>query len=175
MHIPPVSFTDNQDVYDNFLEKYKTHDKGFFILAPSGAGKSYFCKNQAQPDWIDGDELWIATKAHPEGAWWTEPLETIFRIDKRSDVITMEAKELGLWVMGASNNWLKPDAVVVPPWETHVGYIKAREENNYDGGATSDKLDQVKNHIADIKKWNTDHGVPLFESIDEAVAFLTRS
>jgi hypothetical protein len=105
------------------MDEYKTHERGLFILAPSGSGKTYFVKHHSQKDWIDGDELWNAAGAHPKGAWWTQGLEIIEWVDQRSDVITQEAKKLGLWVIGASNYWLVPDAVVIPPWETHKNYI----------------------------------------------------
>lgn len=172
MQINPVTFIENEEFYKNLTSKYKTHAKGFFILAPSGTGKTHFCKAQREQHWIDGDELWIGAKAHPNIAWWEESYDVINRVDVRSDVVTYEAKELGFWVMGASNNWLRPDAIVIPDWETHVAQIKHREENNYDGGAKSDALDQVKGHIVFIEKWHTDHGVPKFKSIAEAVEFL---
>jgi len=173
MHIPPVIFQEGDNLYKTFESKYLTHERGLFILAPSGTGKTYYCTHQQAQHWIDGDELWIAAGAHPDGAWWNESIEVINRIDNRSDVITMEAKELGFWIMGASNLWLKPDAIVIPDWETHLGYIMHRETNNYDGGATSEGLEQVREHIAVIKKWNTDFGVPMFNSIEEAVEALT--
>jgi len=176
MNFPPVTFQDNQQFYNEFGTKYQRHNKGLFILAPSGAGKTHYCTNQAEPHWIDGDELWMSSGAHPADiAWWTGGEDTINRVDQRSDVVTMEAKRQGFWIMGASNYWLRPDAIVIPDWETHTGYIKHREETNYDGGATSDALEQVKSHIEVIKKWHTDHGVPLFNSIEEAVSSLADS
>lgn len=169
MNFPPVTFRDDQQFYDTLGTKYHRHSSGLFILAPSGAGKTYFCTHQNEPHWIDGDELWNASGAHPTGiAWWLGGIDTINRVDQRSDVVTMEAKRQGFWIMGASNFWLKPDAIVIPDWETHVQFIKHREENNYDGGAKSDALDQVKEHIKAIKKWHTEHDVPLFTSIEEA-------
>jgi len=168
-----VIFQENDSFYKDFGDQYVKHDKGLFILAPSGSGKTHFCTNQIEKHWIDGDEIWMASKAHPDYAWWNDSIEVINQIDQRSDVITMEAKNNGLWIMGASNYWLKPDAIVIPDWETHVSYIKAREEGNYDGGATSESLAQVEEHIAFIRSWHADHGVPLFESIEEAVETLT--
>lgn len=91
----------------------------------------------------------------------------------QSDIITVQAKELGFWIMGSANYWLKPDAIVLPHWKTHKKYIKYREENNYDGGATSDKLQQVINHRKVINKW-VNKGVPKFGSIEEAVRELTK-
>lgn len=173
MHLPPVVFSDGADFFDELGSKYKTHDKGLFILAPSGAGKTHFCQGQSEPDWIDGDELWLSSKAQPEGPWWTQGIEVINRVDQRSEVITMEAKLKGFWVMGASNYWLKPDAIVIPDWETHREYIRKREQENYDGGATSEALEQVIEHMQTITKWHTEHGVPKFESIDAAVSALT--
>lgn len=173
MDIKAVTFVENDKFYEDFAKTYRTHNKGLFILAPSGSGKTHFCKGQEEPHWIDGDDLWYTAKAHPHGAWWEEDYSVIARIDARSDVITYEAKELGFWIMGASNQWLKPDAIVIPDWDTHVAQIKHREENNYDGGAKSDALDQVKGHIEIIEKWHTDYDVPKFNSIAEAVEFLT--
>ncbi len=97
------------------------------------------------------------------------------RVDQRSDVITMEAKHVGFWIVGASNYWLKPDAIVIPDWEIHKKYIATRHKNNYDGGATPDDHDQVLSHIKFIKTWHTDHDVPQFASVHEAVTALTES
>lgn len=159
--------------YETLAKKYVTHPKGLFILAPSGSGKTYFCKNQTTKHWIDGDDLWMGAGAHPEGSWWFESLKVINRVDQRSDIITVEAKKEGFWIMGASNFWLKPDAIVIPDWETHKAYIAHREEHDYDGGAKSDDHDQVLGHVEFIKKWHTDHGVPMFGTIAEAVMSLT--
>ncbi len=94
-------------------------------------------------------------------------------IDARCDVITQEAKKLGFWIVGASNNWLKPDAIVVPDKETHKAWIAHREENNYDGGATSDKFSQVESHIAWMLKWE-EQGVPRFETVQAAAEYLAK-
>lgn len=174
MKIPAVIFKEDDQFYIDLGKKYLRHSKGLFILAPSGAGKTYFCDHQEEPHWMDGDILWYTSNAHPKGPWWKESGEVMDRIDKRSDVITFEALEQGFWIIGASNNWLKPDAIVIPDWETHKGYIKSREENNYDGGATSEDHAQVQGHIAIIKKWNTDHGVPQFASVQEAVEAISK-
>ena len=128
------------------LEIYRVHKSGCFILAPSGAGKSHYVRNQSEPDWIDGDVLWTQAGAHPDRAWWLEGMDVMNEIDSRSDQVTKRAKEEGLWIMGASCNWLPPVAVVLPDWEQHKGFIKHREETSYDGGGTSDRLDQVLGH-----------------------------
>ena len=168
----PLIFADGSTVYNKLKETYITHSAGYFILAPSGAGKSHYIKNQKEQHWIDGDHLWMSTHAHPDGAWWLEPIETINEVDQRSDIITVQAKKLGFWIMGASNYWLKPDAIVIPLWSTHKKYIKHRETNSYDGGATSDKLEQVKTHRKWILQWKK-KGVPMFKSINEAAEFLS--
>ncbi len=172
--LSPVVFTSGDKVIQKYLIEYKVHKKGLFILAPSGSGKTYFVKHQEEKNWIDGDELWNAAGAHPEGAWWTQGLEMIEWVDQRSDVITAEAIKLGLWIIGASNYWLIPNAVVIPDWETHKKYIIEREKNNYDGGATSDMFDQVQNH----RKWMEERAqkfdIPVYKSIKEATEFLSR-
>lgn len=167
----PLAFTDGTGIYKRMAEKYITHKVGYFIMAPSGAGKTHFVKSQAEMHWLDGDDLWMATNAHPDGPWWLEGLERITEIDRRSDVITTEAKKLGFWIIGASNAFLPPDAIVIPDWETHKKWISAREQGNYDGGATSDKLDQVIAHREWILKW-AEQGVPKFTTVPEAAAFL---
>lgn len=168
----PLMFNDGTEVYKELAKKYRTHDNGFFILAPSGAGKTHFIKSQKELHWIDGDDLWMATNAHPDGAWWLEGIDRINEIDQRSDVVTIEAKKLGFWILGASNAFLPPDAIVIPDWETHKHWISYRENNNYDGGATSDKLDQVESHREWILQWEK-KGVPKFETVEKAVNYLT--
>ena len=167
----PLMFADGSMIYEKFTQEYITHKRGFFIMAPSGAGKTHFIKNQNEKHWIDGDAFWEATNAHPKGTWWLEPLETIDEIDQKSDIITVQAKKLGFWIMGASNNWLKPDAIVLPDWRTHKKYIKTREITAYDGGATSNKLTQVLGHRKWIRQW-VKKGVPVFKSVKEAADHL---
>jgi hypothetical protein len=168
----PLMFADGTDVYKKFTDEYKTHNKGFLIVAPSGAGKTYFINNQSEKHWIDGDSLWEAANAHPKGEWWLESGEVIDEIDRRSDFVSEQAKKLGLWIMGASNNWLRPDAIVLPDWETHKKYIEQRENNSYDGGATSGRLEQVLRHRKWIGRWEKE-GVSVFNSIEEAANFLS--
>lgn len=151
------------------LETYRAHKSGCFILAPSGAGKSHYVRNQLEPDWIDGDVLWTQAGAHPDRAWWLEGIDVMNEIDSRSDQVTKRAKEKGLWIMGASCNWLMPDAIVLLDWEQHKAFIKHREETRNDGGATSDRLDQVLGHREWMKTWS-EKGVPIFSSIEEAVS-----
>ena len=159
---------------EEFSTKYMTHENGLFILAPSGAGKTYFVDHQTKKNWIDGDKLWTEAGAQPNRAWWLEGMPVISEIDRRCDKVTEMAKEKGLWIMGASNNYLKPDAIVIPDWEEHKKLIYLRETTNYDGGATSDRLDQVVGHRKWILEWEK-KGVPKFESIREAVDYLTSS
>lgn len=167
----PLIFADGTQFFAELEKKYKRHAKGFFIMAPSGAGKTHFVKHQEEQDWMDGDALWENAHAHPSGPWWLESFEVMDEIDARSDFITKEAKKLGFWIVGASNNWLKPDAIVLPHWSTHKRYIKTREETNYDGGATSDRLGQVLGHRKWIRKWRK-KGVPQFNSVAQAAEYL---
>jgi hypothetical protein len=166
-------FCDGEKIFKEFQQKYITHKRGLFILAPSGTGKTYFVKNQKLNDWIDGDELWLATNAQPQDEWWEQGLEVIFEVDQKCDVITMQAKKLGFWIMGASNNWLMPDAIVLPDWRINKKYIIEREKNNYDGGAKSDSFQQVMNHRKYMKEISKKNKIPIFKTINEAVLFLT--
>lgn len=170
----PSVFHKNDNIYKKFLNETRPHTKGFFILAPSGTGKTHFVNRQKEKNWIDGDVLWVATKAHPHTDWWTKGLEIIKEVDARSDVITQEAKRLGLWILGASNNWLIPDAVVLPPWNINVAYIKNRQEKNYDGGLTTDQLSQLESHRKEIKEMANNKKVLIFDSVDEATSYVEK-
>ena len=167
----PLVFADGSAMYQQLGQRYRQHARGYFILAPSGAGKTHFVERQTEPHWLDGDELWCLANAHPAGSWWLDGIETIMEIDRRCDVITAQAKKLGFWIVGASNVWLKPDAIVLPHWSTHKRYITHREHHNYDGGATTAQLKGVLNHRRWIDKW-AKQGVPKFHSVAEAAAHL---
>lgn len=167
----PLMFADGTPIYEQFAKQYITHKKGFFVMAPSGSGKTWFIEHQKEKHWMDGDSLWETCNAHPKGEWWLEPVEKINEIDQRSDVITVQAKNLGFWILGASNWWLQPDAIVLPNWNTHQRWIRERERDHYDGGAKSDRLGQVLNHRRWIKKW-AKKGVPEFKTVKEAADYL---
>jgi hypothetical protein len=175
MSLAPIVFADGSKFYEQLSKKYIPHKEGLFILAPSGVGKTHFCNNQQEQHWIDGDELWLGTGAQPpvEEEYWNQGTEVIEMVEQRSDVVTADAKLHGFWIMGASCFWLKPDAIVIPDWDTIVAQIKHREDNNYDGGLKSDQLGQVKLHIKIIRRWKTDHNVPEYKSVQEAVSALT--
>ena len=167
----PLVFSDGTSTYDELKKEYITHDKGYFIYGPSGVGKTYFINNQKVKNWIDGDILWEATKAFPNGDWWNWSGEEIDTIERRADVITEQAKKLGFWIIGASCVNIIPDAIVIPDFETHLKYIKNRETNNYDGGITSDDLDKIKQNREYYSRFAKD-GVPIFKSVDEAVYYI---
>jgi hypothetical protein len=96
----PLVFSDGTEVYDKLAKKYITHKTGYYILAPSGSGKTYFVNSQTEKHWLDGDELWMAAKAHPNGVWWLDSIDKIQEIARRSDIITEQAKswDFGLLV-----------------------------------------------------------------------------
>ncbi|KKU28378.1 MAG: hypothetical protein UX42_C0017G0003 [Microgenomates group bacterium GW2011_GWC1_46_20] len=174
--IKPTVFSEDNSVFRKFMDEFIVHCSGYFILAPSGTGKTYFVKHQKEKHWIDGDILWEAAGAHPRRAWWTEGVEIIQEVDQRSDVITHQAKKLGLWILGASNFWLRPDAIVLPDLKIQKEFILKREITNYDGGAKSKDFQQVINHRAWIKnKWLKKEKVPQFKTIKEAVLFLEKN
>lgn len=173
MKLPHVIFSDGEEFFNQLQKQYRTHSKGLFIMTPSGAGKTYFCNKQVEPEWIDGDTLWIDSGAQPPIEWWNGGVPMIERVEQRCDAITAQAVDMGPWVMGSVNSWLKPDAIVIPKWETLVERIHNRQVGgNYDGGLTDSHLEQLKTHLSIIEKWHTDHGVPKFESIEEAVSTL---
>lgn len=170
----PIIFSDGTKFYTQLAKKYIQHSSGFFILAPSASGKTYFIDNQNNNDWIDGDYIWPATNADLSGGEWNANLEDVHEINRRSDVITYQAKKLGFWVIGSSNESLKPDAIVILPWETQLEYIRKRESTNYDGGATTTDIEEIRKHRNTVELWQ-DQDVPCFKSVNKAADFLLKS
>jgi hypothetical protein len=170
----PLVFADGTEFFKTLAKDYVVHEKGFFILGPSGVGKSHYYRNQKEGErhWIDADRLWRWSKAMPKGAWWEKGLEVSQDVESKCDIITAEAKKMGFWLIGSANNWLVPDAIVIPHWRTHVKFIKKRELN-FDGGARSTPKDlaQVKSHRKLISLWEK-KGVPKFNSVEEAIMYL---
>lgn len=170
-HQIPLVFSDGTKIYNDLKEEYKTHKKGYFIYGPSGVGKTYFINHQIEKNWIDGDVLWSAAKAFPSGDWWNWSGEEIDEIEKRADIITKQAKDLGFRIIGASSVNCVPDAIVMPDFETHLKYIRYRETHNYDGGMKSDNLEKIKRNREYFSRFHK-IGVPIFKSVDEAVQYL---
>ncbi len=173
----PVTFIENVDFYKDLAGRYATHKRGLFILTPSGAGKTYYCRKQENKEWIDGDDLWVEAKAQPdplEYQWWEKGGEIINQVEQRCDAITAEAMVRGFWVMGSVNYAFKPDAIVLPKLDALMKRIQQREQEGYDGGLKSEHLEQLITHIGIIRDWRIKYGVPEFETIQEAVDFLTK-
>lgn len=174
MDIEPVVYTNGAAFFEDLQSKYVKHAKGLFIMTPSGAGKTHFCNRQQEQHWIDGDSVLTDAGAQPQSDWWNQGVPVIERVEQRCDVITQQCVDKGFWIMTSINSWLKPDAIVIPDWDVLTAQIASRQQNNYDGGLTSGQHDQLKKGIEIIKKWNTEHGVPLYKSIDEAATALTQ-
>lgn len=168
------AFKDGNQAFGKLTKEYKTHKFGLFILAPSGSGKTYFVNNQKEKHWIDGDYLWHVTGVFPDSSWWAEGLEVINEVEQRADIITIQAKKLGMWVIGTSNFWLMPDAIVLPDWRINKRNIRLREQGNYDGGAKSGDFDQVLFHRKYMKKIAREHKIPIYKTIEEAEAALVK-
>ena len=144
-----------------------------FILAPSGVGKTYYNENQKEKHWLDGDELWEGANAHPRGPWWLSPVDVLIEIENKSDTITVQAKKIGFWILGSMNDWLRPDAIVIPDLNVHKKYIITREKDSYDGGITSDRFDHMLHERKMARRW-VKKGVPLFKSVEEAADYLAK-
>jgi len=163
----PVVFSDGSDIYARLRKEYITHKEGRFILASSGTGKTHYVKNQKDAHWVDGDYFWPLTNADLLPDEWVYDFSLVDEVNKRCDVMTQQAKKQGLWIIGSSNNWLQPDAIVILDEETQKQYILDRQDGDYDGGATEKDFSAVQRHNTFIKTW-TEKGVPQFSSIEEA-------
>ncbi len=176
MSLNSVVFTDGTQFFEDLSKQYIQHNKGLFILTPSGAGKTYFCERQQEPHWIDGDQLWYDSEAQPpaEYEWWNKGPHIINRVEQRCDIITAQAVDQGFWVLGSVNYWLKPDAIVIPEVDVLMKQIKQRQASNYDGGLTEEHFEQLIVHIGIIRNWKIQYEVPEFKSIHEAVNSLAQ-
>lgn len=169
----PVIFTDGSQTFARLkTRQLAQHEVGLFILAPSGAGKTHFVINQKDKNWIDGDELWPLCGADYTDDAWHDNFEEVMEINARCDIVTLQAKKQGLWVIGSSNLFLQPDAIVLPDWETHKAFIQKREQLRVGDGATSDDLEGVIAHREWIRGWMS-YGVPCFESAQDAATYCT--
>lgn len=169
----PIIFSDGTTFYDNLAKTYRRHNRGLFILAPSGAGKSHFVDNQDDRHWIDGDYLWPIANADLTSEGWESNRETIEWINRRSDIITCQAKMLGFWIIGSSNSFLKPDAIVIPKWDIHKKYIAERDRTTNEHGATMSNLNGVLRHREIIQRWK-EQDVLCFESVKDAAEALSK-
>ena len=68
--VAPIIYTSGKSLFKRYMDNYVIHTKGYFILAPSGSGKTYYVNHQRFKDWIDGDVLWDEAGAFPAWGWW---------------------------------------------------------------------------------------------------------
>ena len=174
MNLKPVIFKTADRFYKDLEQRYKRHAKGLFIVAPSASGKTYFCDRQSQPDWIDGDVLWGTAGADPfPFQWWNDGLQTIHRVGQRCDIITADAVDRGFWIIGSTNYWLKPHAIVIPSKQVLMRNLEARgqADHTYDGGLEKHQYQQLAKGMEEIRqRWGKE--VPEFDSIDKAAKAL---
>ena len=167
------SFSSSDSIFNMLAEEYIMHDKGYFMLAPSGVGKTYFVTHQKENHWIDGDYLWDITGADYLGGEWVYDYAKVEDVNKRCDKVTFLAKQAGFWIIGSSNWNLKPDAIVLPHWRVHKQRIVKRENTNYDGGAKSNDFAGVLKHRKLIAQW-VKKGVPRFYDVESAANYIEK-
>ena len=137
------------------------HPEGKFVVAPNGAGKSYYVKQQAQNDWLDQDpyleQVDIPTRGNDKLSKATM---------QQADKATLALKRAGAWVLGAT--WWDPanvDAFVVPS----AAVIQTRL------AAKPDKFDEnfyannVEPQIETIRKVAKEHEIPIYDSFEDIV------
>jgi len=166
----PVIFSDGSEIFTRLKKEFISHKEGRFILASSGTGKTHYVENQKDKHWIDGDYFWSLTQADLLPDEWIYDSSIVDEVNNRCDVMTQQAKKQGLWIVGSSNNWLQPDAIVIISDQTQKQYIKKRQVGDYDGGATDMDFAAIQRHNAFIKSW-ADKGVPQFSSIEDAAIY----
>lgn len=127
---------------------------GKLILAPPGSGKSYWIEKHPESGWKEGDFLypnWLLKKQRD-----TDDLKLLDKLNKKFKsegykVITGDWWDLEIF-----------DAIVLPPLDVLEERLQDEERPGHDP-READKL---------IRKFNTDIGVPIFDSIDDAISFI---
>lgn len=127
---------------------------GKLILAPPGSGKSYWIKIHPNTDWKEGDSL------YPERFQKKQRNEDDLQ---ELDELNVSFKKRGYKVI--TGDWWSLrnfDAIVLPPLDV----LEERLRNEERPGHNPRDAD------ATIRKFNEQSGIPIFDSIDDAVAFV---
>jgi hypothetical protein len=125
--------------------------RGRLILAPPGSGKSYWMKKHPESGWEEGDDLYPEKFLRRRRTW-----DDLKELDKTNN----ELKAKGHKVI--TGDWWQLDnfdAIVLPPLDLLRERLRGEERPGHDP-AEADGL---------IRRLNEPIGVPIFESIDEAV------
>jgi predicted kinase len=94
-------FVDGKKVYSKYKKEYNVHKKGYVILGPPGAGKTYFCKHQVvgKKDWMDTDDIFkdLGVKWHQN-----KNNKVDFKLNYlRADYMLEQSRALGFRIIGA--------------------------------------------------------------------------
>lgn len=161
-----LKFIDGKDIADDFNTEYKRHKKGYVLLAPPGAGKSYFISKQTGTDkhWIDSDMIMGPKSLNVQ---WNNKSGTVDEIlgYLRADYMLTQCKMYGYRIMGSLFWEYKADAMVIPPLKLHKKYTEKRKDldNN-----NLNKMRQIfRNHAKN-------NNIPIFNSIKNAVKYLEK-
>lgn len=142
---------------DLIHEWFTPKARGAVILAPPGAGKSYWIQKHPEAGWEDADMLY----EHDENFEGTASEEEKEAYYKNIDQRLQESRDKGVKVLSSLFWEFVPDAVVIPDEKVHKQYVKNREDLNWD-------------FVQEIRKILNDMDVPHFKKIDDAVNWITK-
>tara|TARA_B100001175_G_C19403854_1_gene587645 strand:- start:140 stop:688 length:549 start_codon:yes stop_codon:yes gene_type:complete len=165
--------SDTQALVDEYIRELDLPSeafskKGVSLIAPTGAGKTYFINNQQQGNrlWIDADPLMKRAKVLPEYNEWSEyNFETIAQM---CDMVTVYVKQKHKLRILGSTWWdaAMHDAMVIPD----VGELKARLSQKEDKFDDSFFENNVLVAIKIMEKEAIKSNVPIiYDSIENAV------
>ena len=127
------------------------------ILAPPGSGKSFFVEHQPSSSfWIDQD-VFLSQIGWDLGKGCYDQDKLL-----EADQILTKEKKQGRHIIGSIFWDYIPDAVVLLPLEIHQQYVSLRPDLSWN---------QVVNVREFLEAHITQHNIPRFSSIQEAVDF----
>ena len=147
----------NIDLLLKYAQEYNRFSTGKIILGPPGIGKTYYINNQPKYydklNWIDADKL-----VSDMGINWKSDckIEEEYTY-KKIDNILETCKKDGFNIIGSLFWDYIPDAIVIPPLDIHIKYLKMRNDLNYSDVMT------IRNYL---NKHAIENNIPLYTNCE---------
>ena len=162
-------FANASNIYKQIDKDYTKHENGYVIIAPPGAGKSYFVRNLnnnngKKKDFIDGDLLLPKLGVNWKIGKFPEPDFVLSY--KRADLMLEQSRQYGYRILTSTFFEFNGDALVLPKIKDHKELVKKRKDLTW-------------NYVLQLRKrfeWfaKNYYNTPIFETFDEAIEYLNK-